>query len=204
MRWKVLLSGRVFPSIAQLTENTNVVRAINSTDLRGANKRASRGNGVVRLTSPTRSYTLVTEASFTSTGIKHQLSSLAMKPSTTFSPTRRNLGSRREQRYGCRTDQDLTEFLPRGGTLYWNRSIPRIGKHSLKAGVSATDITSILLATLTAPLKRVFRYTVLGGAGFIWAASFDQKDRGTLRLVAVDTSAFYSELIAKSLPSETR
>jgi hypothetical protein len=71
LRWKVLLSGRVFPSIAQLTENTNVVPAINSTDSHGANKRASRGNGVVRLTSPTHSFTLVTEASFTSTGIKH-------------------------------------------------------------------------------------------------------------------------------------
>jgi hypothetical protein len=45
-------------------------------------------------------------------------------------------------------------------------------------------------------------YRISGGAGFIWAASFDQKGRGTLRLVAVDTSAFYSELIA--LPSETR
>src|SRR6266436_467875 len=161
MRWKVLLSGRVSPSIAQLTENTNVVQATNSTDSRGANKHASRGNGVVRLTSPTRSFTLVTEASFTSTGIKHQLSSLAMKPSTTFSPTHRNSVSRPEQRYGCHTDQDLTAFLPRGETLYWNRSIPRIGKHSLKAGVSARDITSILLATLTAPLRRVFRYTVL-------------------------------------------
>src|SRR4029450_2250647 len=108
-----------------------------------------------------RSFTLVTEASFTLTGIKHQLSSLAMKPSTTFGPTHRNSVSRREQRYGGRTDQDLTEFLPRGETLYWNRSIPRIGKHSLKGNVSARDITSILLATLTAPLKRVFRYTVL-------------------------------------------
>jgi hypothetical protein len=47
-------------------------------------------------------------------------------------------------------------------------------------------------------------YRISGGAGFIWTASFDQKGRGTLRLVAVDTSAFYSELIAKSLPSETR
>src|SRR5215470_9387892 len=89
MRWKALLSARVFPSIAQLTENTNVVLAINSTDLRGANKHASRGNGVDRLTSPTRSFTLVTEASFTSTGIKGQLSSVVMKPSTTFSPNHR-------------------------------------------------------------------------------------------------------------------
>src|SRR5262249_23668 len=47
-------------------------------------------------------------------------------------------------------------------------------------------------------------YRISGGAGFIWAASFDQKGRGTLRLLAVDTSAFYPELIAKSLPSETR
>ena len=44
-------------------------------------------------------------------------------------------------------------------------------------------------------------YRISGGAGFIWAASFDQKGRGTLRLLAVDTSAFYPELIAKSLPA---
>src|SRR4029453_15926239 len=110
MRWKVLLSGRGFPSIAQLTENTNLVRAINSTDLRGANKHASRGNGVDRLTSPTRSFTLVTEASFTSTGIKHQLSSVAMKPSTTFSPTHRNSASRPEQRYGCHKLAEVASY----------------------------------------------------------------------------------------------
>ena len=47
-------------------------------------------------------------------------------------------------------------------------------------------------------------YRISGGAGFIWAASFDQRGRGTLRLVAVDASAFYPELIANSLPSEKR
>jgi hypothetical protein len=47
-------------------------------------------------------------------------------------------------------------------------------------------------------------YRVSGGAGFIWAASFDQRGRGTLRLVAVDASAFYPELIANSLPIETQ
>src|SRR5262249_43021021 len=138
------VEGLALGAHAQLTENTNVVLAINSTDLRGVNKHASRGNGVDRLTSPTRFFTLVTEASFTLTGIKHQLSSVAMKPSTTFSPTHRNSASRPEQRYGCRTNQDLTAFLLRGETLYWNRSIPRIGKHSLKGGVWARDITSIL------------------------------------------------------------
>jgi hypothetical protein len=33
-------------------------------------------------------------------------------------------------------------------------------------------------------------YRIDGGPGFIWAASFDQKGRGTLRLAAVDTSGF--------------
>src|SRR6266699_3856889 len=47
-------------------------------------------------------------------------------------------------------------------------------------------------------------YRITGGPGFIWVASFDQKGRGTLRLVAVDTSAFYPELVANPLPSETR
>jgi hypothetical protein len=47
-------------------------------------------------------------------------------------------------------------------------------------------------------------YRISGGAGFIFAASFDQKGRGTLRLVAVDASAFYPQLLANPLPSESR
>jgi hypothetical protein len=35
-------------------------------------------------------------------------------------------------------------------------------------------------------------YRIDGGRGFIWAASFDQKGRGTLRLAAVDVSGFSS------------
>lgn len=45
-------------------------------------------------------------------------------------------------------------------------------------------------------------YRITGGAGFIYAASFDQKGRGTLRLVAVDASAFYPDLLANQVPSE--
>ena len=33
-------------------------------------------------------------------------------------------------------------------------------------------------------------YRITGGAGFVWVASFDQRGRGTLRLTAVDASAF--------------
>jgi hypothetical protein len=47
-------------------------------------------------------------------------------------------------------------------------------------------------------------YRISGGAGFVFAASFDQKGRGTLRLVAVDASAFYPQLLANPLPSESR
>src|SRR5262249_35779235 len=35
-------------------------------------------------------------------------------------------------------------------------------------------------------------YHIDGGPGFIWAASFDQKERGTLRLAAVELSGFSS------------
>ena len=35
-------------------------------------------------------------------------------------------------------------------------------------------------------------YRIDGGPGFIWAASFDQKERGTLRLAAVELSGFSS------------
>src|SRR5215472_12460898 len=34
-------------------------------------------------------------------------------------------------------------------------------------------------------------YRINGGPGFIWAASFDQKERGTLRLAAVELSGFF-------------
>jgi hypothetical protein len=47
-------------------------------------------------------------------------------------------------------------------------------------------------------------YRISGGAGFIFAASFDQKGHGTLRLVAVDASAFYPDLLANRVPSESR
>src|SRR5262249_58086006 len=33
-------------------------------------------------------------------------------------------------------------------------------------------------------------YRIAGGPGFIWAASFDEKGRGTLRLAAVNVSGF--------------
>jgi hypothetical protein len=47
-------------------------------------------------------------------------------------------------------------------------------------------------------------YRITGGPGFIWVASFDQRGRGTLRIVAVDASAFYPELVANPLPKETQ
>jgi hypothetical protein len=43
-------------------------------------------------------------------------------------------------------------------------------------------------------------YRINGGAGFVWVASFDQRGRGSLRLAAVDASAFYPELMARSQP----
>jgi hypothetical protein len=47
-------------------------------------------------------------------------------------------------------------------------------------------------------------YRIGGGAGFIYAASFDQRGRGTLRVAAVDASAFYPDLLANQVPSESR
>jgi len=47
-------------------------------------------------------------------------------------------------------------------------------------------------------------YRISGGAGFVFAASFDQKGRGTLRVAAVDASAFYPDLLANQVPSEPR
>jgi hypothetical protein len=42
-------------------------------------------------------------------------------------------------------------------------------------------------------------YRIGGGAGFVWVASFDERGRGTLRLVAVDAS----ELAPKTAPAPT-
>jgi hypothetical protein len=41
-------------------------------------------------------------------------------------------------------------------------------------------------------------YRISGGAGFIWAASFDQAGRGTLRFAAVDASALSPPLLAQA------
>jgi hypothetical protein len=206
MRWKVLLSGRVSPSIAQLTENTNVVRAINSKDLRGANEHARRGNGVDRLTSPTPSFTLVTEASFISTGIKHQLSSLAMKPSVTFQSYSQKLGESPRLRIRMPHRPGLDGILASWG----NTVLEPLDTENRKAFAEGRRLRKghyiDFIGNFDRSAKEGFPlYRISGGAGFIWAASFDQQGRGTLRLLAVDTSAFYSELvIAQSLPSQTR
>src|SRR5215470_16264549 len=56
-------------------------------------------------------------------------------------------------------------------------------------------------------------YHIDGGPGFIWAASFDQKERGTLRLAAVELSGFASfsdsapvlvQATAQTPPSDAR
>ncbi len=41
-------------------------------------------------------------------------------------------------------------------------------------------------------------YRIIGGAGFLWAASFDQAGRGTLRFAAVDASGLSSPLLAQA------
>jgi hypothetical protein len=47
-------------------------------------------------------------------------------------------------------------------------------------------------------------YRISGGAGFVWAASFDRRDRGTLRFAAIDASAFYPELKATPVSNGTQ
>ena len=45
-------------------------------------------------------------------------------------------------------------------------------------------------------------YRISGGAGFVWVASFDQRGLGTLRLTAVDASAFTPTTTPRA-PSES-
>jgi len=47
-------------------------------------------------------------------------------------------------------------------------------------------------------------YRIDGGPGFMWAASFDQKGRGTLRLAAVEVLDFHRALIQRRSSSNRR
>jgi hypothetical protein len=44
-------------------------------------------------------------------------------------------------------------------------------------------------------------YRIAGGAGFVWAASFDERGRGTLRFSAVDASAYSTQGLPPTSPS---
>jgi hypothetical protein len=44
-------------------------------------------------------------------------------------------------------------------------------------------------------------YRIIGGAGFVWVASFDQRGRGTLRFAAVDASPLQPGLVATQPPT---
>ncbi len=87
---------RGFNSIVRLTESTNAVRAINSTDLHGVRKPAKTGNGGALSMRPTQFCTRVTERLFMSTAIKSRLSSARPKPPTTFNGIRARSASRHE------------------------------------------------------------------------------------------------------------
>jgi len=45
-------------------------------------------------------------------------------------------------------------------------------------------------------------YRLSGGAGFVWVASYGRKGRGTLRFLAVDTSAISPQLAATQAPTD--
>jgi hypothetical protein len=44
-------------------------------------------------------------------------------------------------------------------------------------------------------------YHLVGGAGFVWAGSFDPRGRGTLRLVAIDASSLRPDPVAAAQPA---
>jgi len=44
-------------------------------------------------------------------------------------------------------------------------------------------------------------YRIAGGAGFVWAGSYDERGRGTLRFSAVDASAYSPQALPPILPS---
>src|SRR6266566_1726698 len=104
-------------SVAPHTESTNVVRAINSTDLRGARELAKTRSGGASLTRPTQFCIRVMESLFTSIAIKSRLSLVQAKPTMTFKYIRARSARRHESRE-CRSEPVFRmAYSPHGAKL---------------------------------------------------------------------------------------
>jgi hypothetical protein len=86
--------------------------------------------------------------------------------------------------------------LPDGVIAVWGRvTLEPLDQESIKALADGRNPKKGFLIDYLRNFTRSAKeglpiYRIDGGPGFIWAASFDQKGRGTLRLAAVDVSGF--------------
>jgi hypothetical protein len=86
--------------------------------------------------------------------------------------------------------------VPDGLIALWgNISLVPLDQHSVKILAEGKSPKKGLLIDWLANFERSAKqglpiYRIAGGPGFVWAASFDQKGRATLRTAAVDASAF--------------
>jgi len=84
----------------------------------------------------------------------------------------------------------------KGTIAVWGQvSLQRLDQNSIAALAKGKAIKRGLLVDFTGDFTRSAReglpiYSISGGPGFIWAASYDDKGRGTLRFCAVDASAY--------------
>src|SRR5215469_2752696 len=86
--------------------------------------------------------------------------------------------------------------LPDGVIAVWGKiTLERLDQESIKTLADGKNPRKGFLIDYLRDFTRSAKqglpiYRIDGGPGFIWAASFDQKGRGTLRLAAVDVSGF--------------
>jgi TPR repeat protein len=99
--------------------------------------------------------------------------------------------------------------LPNGMIAQWGRVIlvPLVDRESIQTLVEGKSPKVGILVDFIGNFGRSARlglpiYSVSGGAGFVWVASYDQKGRGILRFFAVDASAYSGAPAPPSKPPE--
>ena len=166
---------------------------INSVDLRGVKRRASRRSGEGLSTSQTRFCTRVTGKLFTSA---------VTKARAFFGP---NEADEDIQRHSLRMGEAERRIkmprrprVPDGVLAAWGKIAlePLDGESIAALGKGRSPSRKGHFVDFIGNFARSAKnglpiYRVSGGAGFLSVASFDQKGRGTLRLAAVDAAARY-------------
>ena len=107
------------------------------------------------------------------------------------------------QRYSRNIGEPRITKMPHAGlrneiiAVWGNVTLEQLDEDSIRTLAEGKSPKKGLLIDFLANLARSAKeglpvYRIGGGPGFIWASSFDQKGRGTLRTVAVDASGLVS------------